>query len=70
MNTCCTPTSDDKLEFEGKNRTTFAVKWSATSAHLMFGSNSELRAITEVFASNNAKENLLKTKLIKTSQTS
>ena len=56
MNTYWTPTSDDKLEFEGKNRTTDETVWTATRADLIFGSNSELRALAEVYASNDAKE--------------
>ncbi|MBL4669863.1 MAG: catalase/peroxidase HPI [Flavobacteriales bacterium] len=53
-------TSDDKLEFEGKNRKTNQIKWTATRADLIFGSNSELRAIAEVYASNDAKEKFVK----------
>lgn len=60
MNTVWTATSEDKMEFEGKDRTTGAVKWKATRADLIFGSNSELRAIAEVYASNDGKEKLVK----------
>jgi catalase-peroxidase len=56
MSTYWTPTSEDKVEFEGKDRATDKVKWTATRADLIFGSNSELRAIAEVYASNDAKE--------------
>jgi catalase-peroxidase len=55
-----TPTSEDKVEFEGKDRATDKVKWTATRADLIFGSNSELRAIAEVYASNDAKEKFAK----------
>jgi len=53
-------TSDNKLEFEGKNRESNQVKWTATRADLIFGSNSELRAIAEVYASNDSKEKFIK----------
>jgi catalase-peroxidase len=52
--------TEDKLEFEGKNRETNEVKWIATRADLIFGSNSELRAIAEVYASNDAQEKFVK----------
>ncbi len=60
MNTYWTPNSEDKLVFEGKDRTTNKVKWTATRADLIFGSNSELRALAEVYASNDAKEKFVK----------
>ena len=60
MGTYWTPTSEDKLEFEGKDRATDQVKWKATRADLIFGSNSELRAIAEVYASNDAKEKFVR----------
>jgi len=41
--------------FEGRDRATKAVKWTATRADLVFGSNSQLRAIAEVYASDDAK---------------
>lgn len=53
--------TDDKAElFEGRDRKTGAVKYTATRADLIFGSNSELRALTEVYASNDAKEKFVK----------
>ena len=60
MNIYWTPTSKDKLEFIGKDRSTDKLKWTATRADLIFGSNSELRAIAEVYASNDAKEKFVK----------
>jgi len=52
---------DDKKEvFEGKDRTTGAVKYRATRADLIFGSNSELRALAEVYAQNDAKEKFVR----------
>jgi catalase-peroxidase len=42
--------------FEGRDTKTGDVKWTASRADLVFGSNSQLRAIAEVYASDNAKE--------------
>ncbi len=53
-------TSDAKDYFEGRERSTGAVKWTGTRADLIFGSNSELRAIAEVYASADAKEKFVK----------
>ena len=50
------PISEDKETFEGIDRKTNEVKWTATRADLIFGSNSELRALAEVYASNTSKE--------------
>ena len=60
MDTYWTPTNEDKMEFEGKDRATDKVKWKATRADLIFGSNSELRGIAEVYASSDAKEKFVK----------
>ena len=49
-------TSNDDAIFEGRNRTTGNIKWTGTRADLIFGSNSELRALAEVYASEDAKE--------------
>jgi catalase-peroxidase len=46
--------------FEGKDRKTGKVVWTATRADLIFGSNSELRALAEVYASNDYKEQFIK----------
>lgn len=46
--------------FIGTDRKTGAVKWTATRADLIFGSNSELRAVAEVYACNDAKEKFVK----------
>jgi catalase-peroxidase len=42
--------------YEGKDRTTGAVKWTATPVDLIFGSNSELRAISEFYASDDSRQ--------------
>ncbi len=46
--------------FEGSDRNTGKVKWTATRADLIFGSNSELRAIAEVYACEDGKEKMVK----------
>jgi catalase-peroxidase len=60
MNVVWKASSDSKEEFEGKDRKTGAVKWTASRADLIFGSNSELRALAEVYASADAKEKFVK----------
>jgi catalase-peroxidase len=49
-------TSAHNVLFEGRDRATDAIKWTATRADLIFGSNSELRALAEVYASADAEE--------------
>jgi catalase-peroxidase len=49
-------TSVHNVLFEGRDRATDAIKWTATRADLIFGSNSELRALAEVYASADAEE--------------
>ena len=56
MGTVWTPTSDTEQTFEGKDRTTGAHKWNASRVDLVFGSNSQLRALAEVYGSSDAKE--------------
>jgi catalase-peroxidase len=60
MNTTWKATSEAKDVFEGTDRASGKVKWTATRADLIFGSNSELRALAEVYASNDAKEKFAK----------
>jgi catalase-peroxidase len=60
MNTTWKSINDDKEVFEGRDRKAGNVKWTATRADLIFGSNSELRALAEVYASNDAKEKMVK----------
>ncbi len=52
--------SDTKEEFVGKDIKTGADKWIATRADLIFGSNSELRALAEFYASDDSKEQFVK----------
>ena len=56
MSTSWKPVDDKKEIFEGSDRNTNTVKWTATRADLIFGSNSELRALAEVYATDDAKE--------------
>jgi catalase-peroxidase len=58
MDTKWTPVSADV--FEGRDRKTGEVKWSGTRVDLIFGSNSELRALAEVYACADAKEKFVK----------
>lgn len=53
-------TSDDQDIFEGKDRKTGAVKWTGTRVDLIFGSNSELRAIAEVYGCHDSKDKFIK----------
>ena len=53
------PKTEAAEEFDGFLRGTNEVKWSASRADLIFGSNSELRAICEVYASNDANEKFI-----------
>lgn len=60
MSTVWKATDDSKEYFEGRDRKTGEVKWQATRADLIFGSNSELRALAEVYASQDAREKFVK----------
>jgi catalase-peroxidase len=55
MGTVWKPVSTAQEEFEGRDRTSGAPKWTATRADLVFGSNSQLRAIAEVYACDGAE---------------
>ena len=56
MGTKWQATSEDANAFEGRDAATGAVKWTGSRADLVFGSNSELRALAEVYASDDAKQ--------------
>ena len=60
MNTAWKAASEDGELFEGYDRSTGAQKWTATRADLIFGSNAELRAVAEVYGSNDGKEKFVK----------
>ncbi|OQR59487.1 catalase/peroxidase HPI [Streptomyces maremycinicus] len=55
LGTTWSSTSSDQTLFEGRDAATGEVKWTGTRADLVFGSNSELRALAEVYASDDAK---------------
>jgi len=59
MNTKWTPISEAGDLYAGRDRSTGAVKWTATRADLVFGSNSELRALAEVYGSEDGKDKFL-----------
>ena len=50
----------EKKEFIGRDRKTKAMKFSATRADLIFGSNTELRAVCEVYGANDGEEKFVK----------
>jgi catalase-peroxidase len=56
MSTKWSKSSTNEGLYEGADRATGKVKWTATPVDLIFGSNSELRAISEVYAANDGKE--------------
>jgi len=55
MSTTWNATSEDKAVFEGRDRATGELKWTGTRVDLIFGSNSQLRALAEVYASSDAQ---------------
>ena len=55
MSTAWKPTSKDEDVFEGSDRATGKVKWTGTRVDLVFGSNSQLRALAEVYACEDAQ---------------
>ncbi len=59
MKTEWTPSPSEKGVFEGHDRTTGTRKWTATGVDLAFGSNAQLRAISEVYASKGAEDRFL-----------
>jgi catalase-peroxidase len=54
------PTTEEAETFEGRDRATGEVKWTASRADLIFGANSELRAVAEVYASDDAREKFVR----------
>lgn len=60
MSTVWKATDEHQEVFEGRDRKTGDLKWTATRADLVFGSNSELRAIAEVYASSDNKAKFVK----------
>jgi catalase-peroxidase len=60
MSTQWTATSEAKELYEGRDRKSGELKWSATRADLVFGSNSQLRALVEVYGSSDAQEQFVR----------
>ena len=60
MSTAWRPTASDKNVYEGRDRATGELKWTATAADLVFGAHSQLRALAEVYASDDAKEKFIR----------
>jgi len=60
MGTVWGPSASDDNLFEGRDRVTGQVTWTASRVDLAFGSNSQLRALTEVYAGNDAKEKFVR----------
>jgi catalase-peroxidase len=60
MGTTWKAISKDKDLFEGSDRKTGKVKWTATRADLVFGSNSQLRALAEVYACKDGQDKFVK----------
>ena len=60
MATVWKATAEDDAIFEGSDRESGALKWTATRADLIFGSNSQLRAVAEVYACEDSKEKFIR----------
>ena len=56
MGTVWKPVSEDEDVFEGRDRESGNPKWTATRVDLVFGSNSQLRALAEVYGQDDAQE--------------
>ena len=60
MGTVWTATTPDEETFEGRDRATGALRWTASRADLIFGANSQLRALAEVYASDDARHKFVR----------
>jgi catalase-peroxidase len=60
MSTEWRPAASGQNVYEGRDRKSGQARWTATSVDLVFGSNSELRALAEVYASSDAKEKFVR----------
>jgi len=60
VNTTWSSTSEAEETFEGRDRATGAVKWSGSRSDLVFGSNSQLRALAEVYASDDSQQKFVR----------
>ena len=59
LGTAWSAMAEDAGSFEGRDVATGELKWTGTRVDLVFGSNSELRALAEVYASDDAREKLV-----------
>jgi len=59
MSTTWKPATEDADVFEGRDRATGALNWTGTRVDLIFGSNSQLRALAEVYACEDSQEKFL-----------
>ena len=60
MNTKWQPSPTSEGVYEGRDRATGELKWTGTRVDLVFGSNSQLRALAEAYASDDSKESYAK----------
>jgi len=60
MSTRWTPSADSAGVYEGRDRRTGELKWTATPVDLIFGSNTELRAVSEAYAADDAREQFVR----------
>ena len=60
INTTWRPSASEEFVYEGRDRKTGQQKWTATAADLVFGAHSQLRALAEVYASDDAKERFVR----------
>jgi catalase-peroxidase len=60
IRTAWRPSASEQNVYEGRDRTTGEPKWTATAADLVFGAHSQLRALAEVYASDDAKEKFVR----------
>jgi catalase-peroxidase len=60
MSTAWRPSAAEENVYEGRDRATGELKWTATAADLVFGAHSQLRALAEVYASDDAQEKFVR----------
>jgi catalase-peroxidase len=60
VGTAWRPSASEENAYEGRDRATGELKWTATAADLLFGAHSQLRALAEVYASDDAKEKFVR----------
>jgi catalase-peroxidase len=60
VSTAWRPSATEKNVYEGRDRATGELRWTATAADLVFGAHSQLRALAEVYASDDAKEKFVR----------